>query len=132
MRFGVRGLAEHVDGRPARTVAASRGRRFEWISIWDHFYAAGATVTAEGTTSGSVNLEAVAATPRCASRRAACDAAASSTASATATRGPRQHGGATMDHLSRAITMGLGGGWRQGEFAAYGIPFEPCRCASSA
>jgi alkanesulfonate monooxygenase SsuD/methylene tetrahydromethanopterin reductase-like flavin-dependent oxidoreductase (luciferase family) len=33
---------------------------------------------------------------------------------------------ATMDHLSGGrITMGLGGGWHQGEFAAYGMDFEP-------
>ena len=29
------------------------GHGFEWISIWDHFYAADATFTPEGVKSGS-------------------------------------------------------------------------------
>jgi F420-dependent oxidoreductase-like protein len=99
---------------------------FEWISIWDHFYAADATVTAEGTTSGAVCHEAVAAHTALAldTRRVRCG----SLVYCVAYRHPAvlANAMATIDHLSGGrVTLGLGAGWHQGEFAAYGIPFPP-------
>jgi F420-dependent oxidoreductase-like protein len=99
---------------------------FEWISIWDHFYAADATVTAEGTTSGAVCHEAVAAHTALAldTTRVRCG----SLVYCVAYRHPAvlANAMATIDHLSGGrVTLGLGAGWHQGEFAAYGIPFPP-------
>ena len=99
---------------------------FEWISIWDHFYAADATVTEEGTTSGPVCHEAVAAHTALAleTRRVRCG----SLVYCVAYRHPAvlANAMATIDHLSGGrVTLGLGAGWHQGEFAAYGIPFPP-------
>jgi F420-dependent oxidoreductase-like protein len=99
---------------------------FDWISIWDHFYAADATVSRDGTTtSGSACLEAVAAHAALAleTERVRCG----SLVYCVAFRHPAvlANVAATLDQLSGGrITMGLGGGWHQGEFAAYGIPFE--------
>jgi F420-dependent oxidoreductase-like protein len=97
---------------------------FEWISIWDHFYSADATLTAEGTTSGSVCHEAVASHTALAleTRRVRCG----SLVYCVAYRHPAvlANSMATIDHLSGGrVTLGLGAGWHQGEFAAYGIPF---------
>lgn len=100
---------------------------FEWISIWDHFYAADATVTADGTTaSGAVCHEAVAAHTALAleTRRVRCG----SLVYCVAYRHPAvlANAMATIDHFSGGrVTLGLGGGWHQGEFAAYGVPFPP-------
>jgi len=99
---------------------------FEWISIWDHFYSADATVTEEGTTSGPVCHEAVAAHTALAleTRRVRCG----SLVYCVAYRHPAvlANAMATIDHLSGGrVTLGLGAGWHQGEFAAYGIPFPP-------
>jgi F420-dependent oxidoreductase-like protein len=102
------------------------GHGFDWISIWDHFYAADATVSRDGTTtSGSACLEAVTAHAALAleTERVRCG----SLVYCVAFRHPAvlANVAATLDHLSGGrITMGLGGGWHQGEFAAYGIPFE--------
>jgi F420-dependent oxidoreductase-like protein len=99
---------------------------FGWVSIWDHFYAADATVTTEGTSSGAVCFEAVAAHAALAleTTRVRCG----SLVYCVAYRHPAvlANAAATLDHLSDGrITMGLGGGWHQGEFAAYGMEFEP-------
>jgi probable F420-dependent oxidoreductase len=100
---------------------------FDWISIWDHFYAADATVTADGTTSsGARCLEAVAAHTALAleTRRVRCG----SLVYCVGYRHPAvlANAMATIDHCSGGrVTLGLGAGWHQGEFAAYGIPFRP-------
>jgi len=99
---------------------------FDWISIWDHFYAADATVSSDGTTtSGSACLEAVTAHTALVleTGRVRCG----SLVYCVAFRHPAvlANVAATLDQLSGGrVTMGLGGGWHQGEFAAYGIPFE--------
>lgn len=91
--------------------------RFNWASIWDHFYAA------DG--SGDPDcLEAV-----------ACHAALATTTervrcgSLVYSAGYRHpavlaNALATIDQLSngRAV-LGMGGGWRAGEYRAYGIPY---------
>lgn len=90
---------------------------FEWISIWDHFYAADQT-----------------GNPHC------LEAVASHAALATATGSVRcgslvysagyRHPAvlantmATLDQIADGrITLGLGGGWMEMEYAAYGIPY---------
>jgi len=100
---------------------------FEWISIWDHFYAADATVAQDGAiTSGSVCLEAVAAHTALAAEttRVRCG----SLVYCVGYRHPAvlANAIAAIDNLSGGrVTLGLGAGWHQAEFAAYGIPFPP-------
>jgi F420-dependent oxidoreductase-like protein len=94
---------------------------FEWISIWDHFYAADAT-------GGAVCLEAVAthAALALSTSRVRCGSLVYS----IGYRHPAvlANAMATLDHLSDGrVTLGLGGGWLQGEYDAYGLPFPPPR-----
>jgi F420-dependent oxidoreductase-like protein len=99
---------------------------FEWISIWDHFYSADPTVRDGETSSGSVCLEAVAS-----HAALACTTSSVRCGSLVYSVGYRHpavlaNAIATIDQLSggRAV-LGLGAGWHQGEYAAYGIPFPP-------
>jgi F420-dependent oxidoreductase-like protein len=99
---------------------------FDWASIWDHFYAADPSLTDDGLTSGTVNLEAVVAHAALAAEteRVRCG----SLVYCVGYRHPAvlANAAVTLDHLSGGrVTMGLGAGWHEGEFAAYGIPFEP-------
>ena len=128
VRFGVHTGLQNTTTDELRAVwRRIEDHGFEWISIWDHFYAADATVARDGTTSsGSVCLEAVAAHAALAltTARVRCG----SLVYCVAYRHPAvlANAAATLDHLSDGrITMGLGGGWHQGEFAAYGMSFEP-------
>jgi F420-dependent oxidoreductase-like protein len=127
MKFGVHtGLQNTTTDELRALWRKIDAQGFEWISIWDHFYAADATVTAEGTSSGSVCLEAIASHAALAveTERVRCG----SLVYCVAYRHPAvlANAAATLDHLSGGrITMGLGGGWHQGEFAAYGMEFEP-------
>ena len=127
MRFGVHTGLQNTTTDELRSLWRSiEDAGFGWISIWDHFYAADATLTAEGTTSGARCHEAVAAHTALAleTRRVRCG----SLVYCVAYRHPAvlANSMATIDHLSGGrVTLGLGAGWHQGEFAAYGIPFPP-------
>ena len=90
---------------------------FDWISVWDHFYAADA--------SGSANcLEAVATHTALAldTQRVTCGSLVYS----VGYRHPAvlANAIATIDQLSggRAV-LGLGAGWHRHEYDAYGIPY---------
>jgi F420-dependent oxidoreductase-like protein len=93
------------------------GHGFEWISIWDHFYAA------DGT--GNPNcLEAVAshAALAASTSRVRCGSLVYS----VGYRHPAvlANAMATLDQVSNGrITLGLGGGWLAEEYQAYGMPF---------
>ena len=92
---------------------------FDWISIWDHFYAA-------DMTGGADCLEAVAAHAAlaCHTERVRCG----SLVYCVGYRHPAvlANAIATIDHLSHGrADLGLGAGWSQLEFDAYGIPFPP-------
>jgi F420-dependent oxidoreductase-like protein len=127
MKFGVHTGLQNTTVDDLRSLwrrADTQG--FAWISIWDHFYAADATVTAAGTSSGSVCFEAVAA--HAALALETTHVRCGSLVYCVAYRHPAvlANAAATLDHLSGGrVTMGLGGGWHQGEFAAYGMEFEP-------
>src|SRR5687767_650448 len=90
---------------------------FGWISIWDHFYAA------DGT--GEPNcLEAVAAHAAlaCHTSRVRCGSLVYS----CGYRHPAvlANAVATIDHLSGGrADIGIGAGWSEVEYRAYGIPF---------
>jgi F420-dependent oxidoreductase-like protein len=99
---------------------------FEWISIWDHFYAADATFTADGMKSGSVCLEAISMHTALAitTQRVRCG----SLVYCVGYRHPAvlANAMATLDQLSGGrVTLGLGAGWHQAEYEAYAIPFPP-------
>lgn len=92
---------------------------FDWISIWDHFYAA-------DLTGGAQCLEAVAAHAAlaCETERVRCG----SLVYCVGYRHPAvlANAIATIDHLSGGrADVGLGAGWSQLEYDAYGIPFPP-------
>jgi F420-dependent oxidoreductase-like protein len=92
---------------------------FDWISIWDHFYAA------DGTGNPHC-LEAVASHAALAATtsRVRCGSLVYS----VGYRHPAvlANAAATLDQLSGGrITLGLGGGWLADEYHAYGIDFPP-------
>jgi F420-dependent oxidoreductase-like protein len=100
------------------------GHGFDWISVWDHFYAADIT----NPTAGAECLEAVTAHTALAlsTTRVRCG----SLVYCAGYRHPAvlANAMATIDNFSGGrVTLGLGAGWHQGEFAAYGIPFLPSR-----
>jgi F420-dependent oxidoreductase-like protein len=91
---------------------------FSWISVWDHFY--GATGQPDDTNS----LEAVAmhAALACSTSRVRCGSLVYS----IGYRHPAVLAKAitTIDRLSGgSAEMGIGAGWAQLEYAAFGIPF---------
>jgi len=93
------------------------GHGFDWISIWDHFYAADGTGDPDG-------LEAVACHAALATvtERVRCGSLVYS----AGFRHPAvlANAIATIDQLSggRAV-LGIGGGWLEAEYRAYGIRF---------
>lgn len=92
------------------------GHGFDWISIWDHFYAA--------DLSGTHSLEAVAA-----HAALAIDTERVRVGSLVYCAGYRHpavlaNAIATIDHLAGGrADLGLGAGWATAEYGAYGIPF---------
>lgn len=118
MKFGVHaGLQNTTTDELQALWRRIEGHGFEWISIWDHFYAADAT-------GGAVCLEAVAthAALALATERVRCGSLVYS----IGYRHPAvlANAMATIDQLSGGrVTLGLGAGWHQGEYDAYGIPF---------
>lgn len=89
---------------------------FDWISVWDHFYSA--------DMGGTTSLEAVAAHTAlaCTTERVTCGALVY----CAGFRHPAVLANAitTIDHLSCGrAAIGLGAGWSQMEYTAYGIPF---------
>ena len=95
---------------------------FEWISVWDHFYAADVTdpepgyECLEGLTAHAA-LAMATSTVRCGSL-VYCAGYRHPAVLAKSI--------ATIDNFSGGrVTLGLGAGWHQGEYDAYGIPFPP-------
>ncbi len=94
---------------------------FGWISVWDHFYAA-------TLDEGAQCFEAVAAHAAlaCETKRVTCGCLVYS----VGYRHPAVLANAitTIDHLSGGrAAIGLGAGWSQVEYDAYGIEFPPVR-----
>src|SRR5947199_10339933 len=95
----------------------AEGLGFEWISVWDHFYAADAPGRA-------ACFEAVAA-----HAALACETTTVTCGCLVYSVGYRHpavlaNAIATVDHLSGGrAALGLGAGWHQAEYDAYGIPF---------
>jgi F420-dependent oxidoreductase-like protein len=95
------------------------GMGFDWISIWDHFYAA--DLTGDPTCHEAVACHAALAAS---TERVRCG----SLVYCVGYRHPAvlAKALATIDHLSGGrADLGLGAGWSQVEYDAYGIPFPP-------
>ncbi len=91
---------------------------FDWISVWDHFYGA----TGDPTDADCLEAVAMHAALACATSRVRCGALVYS----VGYRHPAVLAKAitTIDQLSGGrAEMGLGAGWAQVEYAAYGMPF---------
>jgi alkanesulfonate monooxygenase SsuD/methylene tetrahydromethanopterin reductase-like flavin-dependent oxidoreductase (luciferase family) len=120
MKFGVHTGLQNTSIEELRPLWRQiEGLGFEWISIWDHFYAADA--------SGSpVCLEAVAAHAALieATTRVQCGSLVYS----VGYRHPAilANAMATLDQMADGrVVLGMGAGWAQIEYDAYGIPFPP-------
>jgi F420-dependent oxidoreductase-like protein len=118
MKFGVHTGLQNTSIAELRGLWTKiEGHGFEWISIWDHFYAA------DGT--GNPNcLEAVAS--HAALAASTSKVRCGSLVYSVGYRYPAvlANAMATLDQLSNGrITLGLGGGWLAEEYQAYGIPF---------
>jgi F420-dependent oxidoreductase-like protein len=97
---------------------------FHWISIWDHFYPA---MLVPSDIQGTC-LEAVSTMTALAAETT--QARVGSLVYCMAYRHPAVLANAmvTVDHVSRGrMELGLGAGWSQVEFDAYGIPFLPIK-----
>jgi len=118
VRFGVHaGLQNTTTGELRSLWRDIEAWGFDWISIWDHFYAA-------DLTGGALCLEAVSMHAALAidTERVQCGSLVYS----IGYRHPAviANAAATIDQLSggRAV-LGLGAGWCKPEYDAYGIPF---------
>jgi F420-dependent oxidoreductase-like protein len=120
MRFGVHTGLQNTDLDELRDLwRRIEGHDFEWISIWDHFYAADGTGNPH-------SLEAVVShAALCATtERVRCGSLVYS----VGYRHPAvlANVAAALDQLSGGrVTLGLGGGWLAQEYDAYGIDFPP-------
>jgi len=126
VQFGVHTGLQHTSIAELRELwARIEDLGFDWISIWDHFYAA--------DNSGSPHsLEAIASHTALAASttRVTCGSLVYS----AGYRHPAvlANAMATLDHLSDGrVTLGLGAGWLDAEYRAYGLDFPkaPVRLA---
>ncbi|MBK5286896.1 MAG: LLM class flavin-dependent oxidoreductase [Acidimicrobiia bacterium] len=118
MRFGVHtGLQNTSIAELQALWRRIEAHGFEWISIWDHFYAA-------DNTGNPHCLEAVAS--HAALAAATSTVRCGSLVYSVGYRHPAviANAMATLDQIANGrVTLGLGGGWMKAEYAAYGIPF---------
>ena len=126
MRFGIHaGLQNTTTAELQSLWKRIEDHGFEWISVWDHFYAADASVRGDGPLqSGYHCLEAL--TTHTALAMSTETVRCGSLVSCAGYRHPAVYAKsmATLDQLSGGRTvLGLGAGWHQGEYDAYGIPF---------
>jgi F420-dependent oxidoreductase-like protein len=125
MRFGVHTGPQNCTYDDLRRIwRYADGAGFHWVSIWDHFYPAMlAPQDAVGTC-----LEAVASMTALAAETK--HVRVGSLVFCAAYRHPAVLANAmvTVDHVSGGrMELGLGAGWSQIEFDAYGIPFLPMK-----
>jgi F420-dependent oxidoreductase-like protein len=120
LRFGVHtGVARTSTAELQALWRRIEDAGFDWISIWDHFYAADGT--GEPMCLEAVSIHAALAL---ATTRVRCGSLVYS----VGYRHPAvlANAMATLDQLSGGrITLGLGAGWLDAEYRAYGIPFPP-------
>jgi F420-dependent oxidoreductase-like protein len=121
-RFGIHaGLQNTTVAELQEIWRSADASGFDWVSVWDHFYAASAY---EGRSDDFACHEAVAmhTALACSTENVRCGCL-------VYCAGYRHPGVlakaiATIDHLSGGrAEIGLGAGWAQPEYAAYGFPF---------
>ena len=118
VRFGVHAGLQHTSIAELRELwARIETLGFEWISIWDHFYAADAT--------GDPHcLEAV--TTHAALAAATSDVLCGSLVYSAGYRHPAVLANtmATLDQIADGrVVLGLGGGWLEQEYQVYGLHY---------
>jgi len=126
MHFGVHAGLQNTTTDELRALwRRIEDQGFDWISVWDHFYAADTTVRGDGPLrSGYHCLEAL--TTHTALALSTSRVRCGSLVYCAGYRHPAVYANAmaTLDQLSGGRTvLGLGAGWHQGEYDAYGIPF---------
>ena len=124
MKFGVHTGPQNCtydELRRAWRMADENG--FEWVSVWDHFYPAPAIPDPAGTCFEAVSImTALAAETK--RVRVGC------LVYCVPYRHPAviANAAVTIDHVSGGrLELGLGCGWSEPEFQAYGIPFLPIK-----
>jgi F420-dependent oxidoreductase-like protein len=120
LRFGVHAGLQHTSIADLRDLwARIEGAGFDWISIWDHFYAA--------DNSGDPHcLEAV--TAHTALAAATSRVTCGSLVYSAGYRHPAvlANAMATLDQVADGrVVLGLGAGWLENEYNAYGLHFGP-------
>jgi alkanesulfonate monooxygenase SsuD/methylene tetrahydromethanopterin reductase-like flavin-dependent oxidoreductase (luciferase family) len=92
---------------------------FDWVSIWDHFYPAPSPIDGDCFEAVACHAALAALTSR---------VRVGSLVYSAGYRHPAvlANAAVTIDHLSGGrLELGVGAGWHQGEYDAYGMPFEP-------
>lgn len=119
MHTGIQDVS-YSDLRKLWQIADSNG--FYWVSVWDHFYE---NPTQDGKSpcfEAATTMAAIAAETQ--NVRIGC------LVMAIGYRNPALLAKATVtiDHISNGrVEMGIGGGWYEMEFLAYGYPFPPIK-----
>jgi alkanesulfonate monooxygenase SsuD/methylene tetrahydromethanopterin reductase-like flavin-dependent oxidoreductase (luciferase family) len=92
---------------------------FDWISVWDHFYAAAPPWE-------QPSFEATVAHTALAMETSRVRVGCLVYSAGYRHPGVLANSGVAIDHLSKGrFEFGLGAGWHETEYRAYGIPFEP-------
>jgi len=122
MKFGVHTGPQNCSYEDLRRAwKMADDNAFEWVSIWDHFYPALTDPT--GSCFEAVSIMTALA---CETRRVRVGCLVF----CAAYRNPAvlANAAVTIDHVSGGrLELGLGCGWSQAEFEAYGIPFLPIK-----
>ncbi len=118
VRFGVHAGLQHTSISELQSLwSRIEALGFDWISIWDHFYSADASGDAHSLEAITTHTALAAATSR---------VTCGSLVYSAGYRHPAilANAIATLDQVAGGRTvLGLGGGWLQGEYDAYGLHF---------
>lgn len=119
MRFGVHTGPQNCTAAELRQVwRTSEEVGFDWISIWDHFYS-------NSTRWDLDNFEGVASQAALAALTERVRVGSLVYSAGYRHPGVMANAAATIDHFSGGrLELGLGAGWHQAEYDAFGIPFE--------
>lgn len=120
MRVGIQTPLQHTSPAELRRVwRVADGAGFEWISVWDHFYAVGG---------GTRSLEAVAMHTLLAAETRSVQVGCLVYAVGYRSLAVLAKAVASIDHVSggRAV-LGLGAGYLEAEYRAFGLDFPPAR-----
>jgi F420-dependent oxidoreductase-like protein len=120
LRFGVHAGLQHTSIADLRDLWTSiEDYGFDWISIWDHFYAADASGDPHCLEAVTAHTALAAAT-----NRVTCGSLVYS----AGYRHPAvlANAMATLDQVAEGrVVLGLGAGWLENEYNAYGLHFGP-------